>query len=60
MINEIKIAFNHTLQMFEDGIRNIPDEYWRQGSSDFLIPVRIAYHIMIVFLSIETGFWRQM
>jgi hypothetical protein len=47
MIDEARIAFNHTLRMFEDGIRKVPDEYWRQGISDFLIPVRIAYHIMI-------------
>ncbi len=47
MINVTKFAFNNTLQMFEDGIRKIPDESWRQGCSDFLIPVRIAYHIMI-------------
>jgi hypothetical protein len=47
MIDEIDSAFNNTLQMFEDGIRKTPDEYWRQGSGDFLIPVRIAYHIMI-------------
>ncbi len=47
MINVTKFAFNHTLQMFEDGIRKIPDECWRQGCSDFLDPVRIAYHIMI-------------
>ncbi len=47
MIDQTRIAFDHTLQMFEDGIQKIPDECWRQGCSDFLIPVRIAYHIMI-------------
>ncbi len=47
MIDEIAAAFRETLQMFEDGIHKIPDEYWRQGSGDFLIPARIAYHIMI-------------
>lgn len=47
MINETRVAFKHTLQMLEDGIRKVPDEYWRQGINDFLIPVRIAYHIMI-------------
>jgi len=47
MINETKIAFDRTLRMFEDGIQKIPDAHWRRGVGDFLIPVRIAYHIMI-------------
>jgi hypothetical protein len=33
--------------MLEDGLRKIPDSHWRQGQNDHLIPVRIAYHIMI-------------
>jgi hypothetical protein len=47
MIDEIKSAFTETLQMFEDGIRKMPDNSWRRGTGDFLIPARIAYHIMI-------------
>ncbi|MHB9134702.1 MAG: hypothetical protein ACYDBB_26825 [Armatimonadota bacterium] len=47
MINEVKLSFLSSMQMLEDGIRKIPDSYWRQGSDDHLIPVRIAYHTFI-------------
>lgn len=47
MIDELAEAFGQTLCMLEDGVRKVPDEHWRQGNGDFLIPVRIVYHIMI-------------
>ena len=47
MIDEIAEAFSQTLRMLEDGVQKIPDSHWRQGHGDHLIPVRIAYHIMI-------------
>jgi hypothetical protein len=47
MVDEIAVAFDETLRMFEDGVQKIPDDRWRQGSGDFLIPVRISYHIIV-------------
>lgn len=47
MVDEIAEAFSDTLQMFQDGIKNIPDTHWREGRGDVLIPARIAYHIFI-------------
>jgi hypothetical protein len=47
MIDEIVTAFGQTVEMFEDGVRNTTDLCWRNGFSNFLVPVRIAYHIMI-------------
>ncbi len=45
MLNEIRTAYDDSLWMLEDGIRRLPDEKWRQGPDDYLIPARIAYHI---------------
>ncbi len=45
MITAIRQAYSDTFWMLEDGIRKIPDDQWRSGPDDYLIPARIAYHI---------------
>lgn len=51
MIGETELAFLASLQMLTEGIEKIPDHLWRQEhSDDYLIPVRITYHI---FLGLE-------
>jgi hypothetical protein len=47
MLEKILDAYESTLQMLEDGIKKIPDNAWRTGTTDYLIPVRIAYHTII-------------
>lgn len=47
MIDEIQRAFIASIQMLEDGIHKIPDSRWRHGDQEYLVPVRIAYHIIM-------------
>ncbi len=46
MFTEIGKAYQDALEMLEDGLRKTPDECWRTGADDYLIPARIAYHIL--------------
>ncbi len=39
-------AYEDALWMLEDGVRKMPVERWRSGYDDYLIPIRIAYHII--------------
>jgi hypothetical protein len=39
-------ALNITWSMYEDAIENIPDEHWRTGDIDHLIPARLVYHVL--------------
>ena len=47
MIDETSKAFLTTIEMLEDGIAKIPDHQWRNGTEAHLVPVRIAYHIIM-------------
>ena len=40
------MAFLTSLQMFRDGIEKIPDDAWRCGADDYLVPARLAHHIL--------------
>lgn len=46
MIEKLRMAYSATIQMLKDGIGKIADEYWRQGTIEYLVPVRLAYHII--------------
>lgn len=50
MVSIIHAAYRDTLFMFRDFLSKIPDEKWYAGSDDYLIPVRVSYHI---FMSLE-------
>jgi hypothetical protein len=32
-------------EMYEKAITKIPDEYWRDGDIEYLIPVRQIFHV---------------
>ena len=33
-----------TWEMYADAIENMPDEHWRTGETDYLIPARLMLH----------------
>lgn len=35
-----------TWDMYDDAIKEIPDEHWRTGEIDYLIPARLIYHVL--------------
>jgi len=37
-------AFSLTWEMYRDAIENIPEEHWRAGEIDYLIPSRLTLH----------------
>lgn len=47
MINEVEEAFLASIHMLQDGVGKIPDNRWREGCKEYLIPARIAYHILM-------------
>lgn len=49
MLSIIQEGYRDTLFMCEDFLRKVPDENWYTGSDDYLIPVRISYHIFMSF-----------
>jgi hypothetical protein len=49
MNTELCKAYEDTCWMLEDGIRKISDAGWRTGPDDYLVPVRIAYHLLKSF-----------
>jgi hypothetical protein len=40
-------AFKRNWNMYNDAVKNIPDEHWRTGDIDYLIPARIIYHVLL-------------
>ena len=46
MITQIESAFLSSVQMFRDGIEKIPDDAWMTGPDDYLVPARLAHHIL--------------
>lgn len=38
-------AFARTWEMYRNAINDIPEEQWRTGDIDLLIPARLAYHV---------------
>ncbi len=47
MGHEIEHAYLMSIRMLEDGINKVPDAQWRDGVEEHLVPVRIAYHILM-------------
>jgi hypothetical protein len=35
-----------TWHMYDDAIKEIPDEHWRTGEIDYLTPARLIYHVL--------------
>ena len=35
-----------TWDMYDDAIKEIPDEHWSTGEIDYLIPARLIYHVL--------------
>jgi len=42
-------AYTDAFWMLEDGIRKMSDDGWRTGPDDYLVPARIAYHLLKSF-----------
>jgi len=32
--------------MYQDAVQNIPDEHWKTGNIEYLIPARLVYHVL--------------
>ena len=39
-------AFGRNWDMYEELIKGIPDEHWRTGDVDYLVPARLVYHAL--------------
>jgi hypothetical protein len=39
-------AFRRNWDMYEDLIKNIPNEHWQTGDIEYLIPARLVYHVL--------------
>jgi len=39
-------AFKRNWDMYQDAVKNIPDEHWKTGDIEYLIPARIIYHVL--------------
>jgi len=39
-------AFARTWEMYRSAINDIPEEDWRTGDIDYLIPARLVYHVV--------------
>ena len=39
-------AFKRNWDMYQDAVKNIPDEHWRTGDIEYLIPARLVYHVL--------------
>ena len=37
-------AYTLMWEMYDDALKNIPEEHWRSGEIDYLIPARQVYH----------------
>lgn len=44
--DEVLEQFNRTLAEFRDVVRKMPDEAWCEGTTNYLVPARLAYHIL--------------
>jgi len=39
-------AFKRNWSMYQDAVSNIPEEHWRTGDIEYLIPSRLVYHVL--------------
>jgi hypothetical protein len=39
-------AFRRNWDMYEELIKSIPNEHWRTGDINYLIPARLVYHVL--------------
>ena len=39
-------AFKRNWDMYHEVVNKIPDEHWRTGDIEYLIPARIVYHVL--------------
>lgn len=39
-------AFKRNWDMYQDAVNNIPDEHWRTGDIEYLIPARLVNHVL--------------
>jgi len=39
-------AFKRNWDIYQDAVNNIPDEHWRTGDIEYLIPARLIYHVL--------------
>ena len=46
IIKSLLETYKLTWDMYEDAIRSIPEEYWRTGDIEYLIPSRLVYHVL--------------
>ena len=44
--DELVDQFHHTLEQLRDIVGKFPDEEWRKGTIDYMIPARLAYHLL--------------
>lgn len=44
--NSLQDAFKRNWTMYQDAVSNIPDEHWRVGNFEYLIPARLIYHVL--------------
>jgi hypothetical protein len=46
VVDELLDQFGRTWQELRDAIIKTPSEEWRRGETDYLVPARLAYHIV--------------
>jgi len=39
-------AFKRNWNMYQDAVQNIPDEHWKTGDIEYLIPAQLVYHVL--------------
>ncbi len=44
--NSLVNAFKRNWDMYQDAVNNIPNDHWRAGDIEHLIPARIVYHVL--------------
>jgi hypothetical protein len=49
MLPTVQKAYDDVLFMLEDFLRKVPDDKWYTGCDEYLIPVRITYHMLASF-----------
>jgi hypothetical protein len=49
LVESLLEAYSLIWDMYDDSVQNIPEEHWKMGEIDYLIPARQAYH------AIQTG-----
>ena len=48
VVDQLIDQLGRTWQELRDAIVKTPAEEWRQGATDYLIPARLAYHVLFV------------